>query len=651
MNRTSEQNGTVPVPPAQHILDALTGPVAVIDPAGIIIAVNQAWHDFGEANQAREASSVGVNYFDVCDRATGGDAACARAAASGIRSVLAGKGSFSLEYPCHSPSEKRWFQLRASPLVHEGASFAVVAHHDITDRVLVEQERQGLLARAHRHQEQLTALAATCTRIAAAGLPETIFREITDQARLIVGAHWASTHTIPYVLWPENSVVISVSDRYREYSASAVAQSGTGIYTHVVQTGQPVRLTAAELTLLPELQGVRNTEADLLVTEGVLAVPIVGIEGGLLGALMLSDKDHGAFTPDDEAILVQLSQIAAVAAENAVQTRAERESRERLWATHEHASVGICETNERGNFVTVNKGLASMTGYSRGELLNLSLFDLVPPDDIETEKAMYERQIAGDLQTYSLERRSIRKDGSSAWLQISSTAVFDNEGRFQYSVRVIQDIDQRKRFEQRQALLVRELRHRVRNTLAVVEALAGATARTTASIRDFKRTFSSRIATLAKTQTLLTEDYWQTALLREMLLCELEPFHNKRRQRFTLVGPEVNLTADLAIPLSMALHELTANAARHGALSVRKGCVAATWDVVPIDGRRALHLEWRECNGPPVELPTRHGFGLTLLERVLQTQCQAQVRLAFDPAGLQVEIELPLMAHRLVPED
>jgi two-component sensor histidine kinase len=264
---------------------------------------------------------------------------------------------------------------------------------------------------------------------------------------------------------------------------------------------------------------------------------------------------------------------------------------------------------------------------------------------------MYERQIAGDLQTYSLERRSIRKDGSSAWLQISSTAVFDNEGRFQYSVRIIQDIDQRKRFEQRQALLVRELRHRVRNTLAVVEALAGATARTTASIRDFKRTFSSRIATLAKTQTLLTEDYWQTALLREMLLCELEPFHNKRRQRFTLVGPEVNLTADLAIPLSMALHELTANAARHGALSVRKGCVAATWDVVPIDGRRALHLEWCECNGPPVELPTRHGFGLTLLERVLQTQCQAQVRLAFDPAGLQVEIELPLMAHRLVPED
>jgi two-component sensor histidine kinase len=169
-------------------------------------------------------------------------------------------------------------------------------------------------------------------------------------------------------------------------------------------------------------------------------------------------------------------------------------------------------------------------------------------------------------------------------------------------------------------------------------------------VRDFNRTFSSRIAALAKTQTLLTEDYCQTPLLREMLLCELEPFHDKRRQRFTLEGPEVNLAADLAIPLSMALHELTANAARYGALSVRKGCVAVTWDVVATDGKRALHFTWSERNGPPVGRPTHHGFGLTLLERVLQGQCQAQVRLDFDPAGLQVEIQLPLLTKRFVPE-
>lgn len=649
MRRISEQNGIVEIPPAQHILDALAGPVAVLDPAGTIVAVNRAWHDFGTANGAERAASVGINYLDICDGAAGADAPCARAAAAGIRSVLAGKDSFFLEYPCHSANEKRWFQLRASRLDHQGTPFAVVAHHDITDRVLAEQERQGLLARARRHQEQLEALAATCTRVAAAGAPETVFREVTEQARLIIGARWAATHTNPYVLWPADPVIVSVSEKYRDVTRSALAQSGVGIYGHVVQSGKPVRLTAAELNLHPELQGVRNTEDDLLVTEGLLAVPISGLQGSVLGVLMLSDKAHGVFSPDDEAILIQLAQIGAVAAENAVQTRAERESRERLWATHEHASIGIGETNATGRFLTANKGLTSITGFSHNELLDLSIFDLVAPDDVETEKALYERQVAGELKTYTLEQRHIRRDGSSIWLHVSSTAVFDENNRFQYSVRVIQDIDQRKRFEQRQALLVRELHHRVRNTLAVVEALASATARTTNNVRDFNRIFSSRVAALARTQTLLTEDYWQTALLREMLMCELQPFHETRRQRFTLEGPEVNLTADLAIPLSMALHELTANAARYGALSVRKGCVAVTWDVGSADGKRTLHLTWAERNGPPVAPPTHHGFGLTLLERVLQAQCRAQVGLTFDPGGLQVEIELPLITHRVVP--
>ncbi|MBQ0824417.1 PAS domain S-box protein [Microvirga terrae] len=648
MSRLSEQNGIIAVPPAQSILDAITGPVVVLDPTGTIIAVNRAWHRFGEANGAPAAIGDGVNYLDICDRAVGADGPCARAAAAGIRSVLAGKSTFSLEYPCHSPTETRWFKLQASRLVHDGVVYAVVAHHDITDRILVEQERQALLARAHRHQEQLRSLAAACARIASEELPATIFRDATEEARRIIGAHWASTHTIPYVLWPENPIIVSVSDKYRAFSSSALAESGVGIYTHVVQTKRPLRMSAEELSHYPELQGVRNAEADLLMTEGLIAVPIPAASGGMLGVLMLSDKEYGDFTADDEAILVQLSQITSVAAENSVRKRAERESRERLWATHEHASVGIGETDAAGRFLTVNKGLSSITGYSRDELLVMTLFDLVPSDGVEAEKALYDRQIAGELKTYTLERRCIRKDGTNVWLHVSSTAVFGEHGQFQYSVRVIQDIDQRKRFEQRQALLVRELHHRVRNTLAVVEALASATARSATNVRQFNHTFSSRIAALARTQSLLTEDYWQTALLRDMLLCELRPFEERRHRRFILEGPEVNLTADLAIPLSMALHELATNAARYGALSVRKGCVAVRWDVGTTDGMRALRLTWVERNGPPVEPPAHHGFGFTLLERVLQAQCRATVRLSFEPGGLEVHIELPLTMNRAI---
>ena len=119
MNRTSEQNGFVAAPPAQCILDALAGPVAVLDQAGTIIAVNRAWHEFGQANRAAGKEYIGTNYLDICDRVSGVDAACARAAAAGIRSVLAGQPTFSLDYACHSPTEQRWFQLRASRLVHQ----------------------------------------------------------------------------------------------------------------------------------------------------------------------------------------------------------------------------------------------------------------------------------------------------------------------------------------------------------------------------------------------------------------------------------------------------------------------------------------------------------------------------------------------------
>ncbi|WP_187144299.1 sensor histidine kinase [Microvirga massiliensis] len=205
------------------------------------------------------------------------------------------------------------------------------------------------------------------------------------------------------------------------------------------------------------------------------------------------------------------------------------------------------------------------------------------------------------------------------------------------------------RVEQRQILLVRELHHRVRNTLATVQALVGATARTTKNVEAFYRAFSARLASLAKTQTLLTEDYWQTASLREMLLNELRPFVEARNQPFVLNGPSIELSADLAIPVGMALHELTANAAQFGALSVPQGRVEVIWDVIRVEGVRTLRLDWAERDGPPVEPPRQTGFGTTLMRQVLTVQCRAEVQIDYDPAGLRFRLESPLIEHRLVP--
>lgn len=206
-----------------------------------------------------------------------------------------------------------------------------------------------------------------------------------------------------------------------------------------------------------------------------------------------------------------------------------------------------------------------------------------------------------------------------------------------------------RRIEQRQALLVRELHHRVKNTLATVQALVGATARSAGSFKEFYRSFSNRIASLAKTHNLLTDDYWQTAPLREIALSELKPFAESRTPRFILIGPPVELAADLAVPVGMALHELTANAVRHGALAVPGGYVELRWGVDEEGGVRKLHLEWTEHGGPPVEESQHQGFGSTLLQRVLPMQCNATVEVRHDRTGLRFRMDAPLIEQRLVP--
>jgi two-component sensor histidine kinase len=239
--------------------------------------------------------------------------------------------------------------------------------------------------------------------------------------------------------------------------------------------------------------------------------------------------------------------------------------------------------------------------------------------------------------------------------QASTLAVLARQVMSQLELRrIIAEQDERlaanHQVEQRQALLVRELHHRVKNTLATVQALVGATGRSTGSFEEFYRSFSRRITALAKTHNLLTEDYWQTAPLRQIALNELKPFAESRVPRFMLLGPPLELSADLAVPVGMALHELTTNAARYGALSAPGGYVEVRWTTSEVQGVRKLHLEWKECGGPPVREPQHQGFGSTLLRRVLPMQCNAQVEVHYDREGLRFRMDAPLIEQRLVPD-
>ncbi len=208
---------------------------------------------------------------------------------------------------------------------------------------------------------------------------------------------------------------------------------------------------------------------------------------------------------------------------------------------------------------------------------------------------------------------------------------------------------ERQKTHERQALLIRELHHRVKNTLATVQGLLGATARSTKTIEAFYGSFSDRIVSLGKTHTLLTEDYWQTAPLHELLQNELGHYNAADGDRIALDGPSIELAADLAVPAGMAFHELTTNAAKHGALSQPGGRITVTWSVAQTETGRTLNLDWTESGGPTVSAPERKGFGSTLLQRVLAQQCNAIVAIDYDPAGLRFHLEAPMPEERLVP--
>jgi two-component sensor histidine kinase len=208
------------------------------------------------------------------------------------------------------------------------------------------------------------------------------------------------------------------------------------------------------------------------------------------------------------------------------------------------------------------------------------------------------------------------------------------------------DVTDHVNTEQRQALLIRELHHRVRNTLATVQGLLTTTANTAASFEEFQESFSGRIASLAKTHAVITEQLHQSISFQQLLTQELGPYTDDQGLRIRLSGPKVELPSQIAVPLGMAVHELTTNAVRHGALAKDEGRIEVDWDLIDRDGERALLCEWSEFAGPRVTPPSRDGFGSMLLKRVLSQQIRADVKVDFAPEGLRLRMAVPLQFGR-----
>lgn len=314
-----------------------------------------------------------------------------------------------------------------------------------------------------------------------------------------------------------------------------------------------------------------------------------------------------------------------------------RESEARLAATYNHALVGIAEVDSGGRFIRANDQFSVITGYSPAELRAMTFFDITHPDDLAQERQLFGEQWSGAREGYTTEKRYVRKDGAVIWVELAASLVRSERGSETFGVRIVREITASKRSEERQRLLLNELNHRVKNTLAVVQSLAHQTFKGGAVPPVLLRSFEGRLAALAAAHNLLMEQNWEATPLRHAARAALAPFETAQ-QRISIDGPEILVNSAATVTLTLALHELATNAVKYGALSNDGGYVRLRWCV----NGDILKMVWREFGGPPAKAPSKSGFGTRLLERGVAGEVAGTVRIEFGEGGVVCTIAAPL---------
>jgi two-component system CheB/CheR fusion protein len=283
-----------------------------------------------------------------------------------------------------------------------------------------------------------------------------------------------------------------------------------------------------------------------------------------------------------------------------------------------------------------NRGCEELYGYSRAEAIGKQkeqlLGSIVPGSSFAELK---DKLVAAGSWSGELQHRT--KDGRM--LIVEAQLDLETVDGRQLVLESTRDITQRKKLQARQQLLLGELTHRVKNTLAVVQSIAHQTLRNSPSPEDFVERFGGRLSAMASSHSLLVQSDWQGADLEALAQVQLDAYTGERADRVSIEGPKIVLPADLATPMGLVLHELATNAAKYGSLSRRSGKVQIAWRKIARNGENYLSVVWEEVGGPRVKQPSSQGLGSNLIDKGIPGGI---ARREFRPQGLVCTIEMPL---------
>jgi PAS domain S-box-containing protein len=264
-----------------------------------------------------------------------------------------------------------------------------------------------------------------------------------------------------------------------------------------------------------------------------------------------------------------------------------------------------------------------------------SIRGLIHPEDWDRLAAVLAR-VDDDTQSLQTEFRVKRPNGELRWCIGTAVARLDADKRILHVCGVTTDVTERKEAEERQNLLAREVDHRARNALAVVQSIVRLSRES--SVESYVAAVEGRINALARAHMLLSEFRWQGAHLARLVREELAPYQSNESEKVVIAGPDVLLQPSTAQTLALALHELATNAAKHGALSLPSvGGISFTWELQP----SSLVLQWNETGGPPVRQPQSQGYGIRIIAASVERQLGGQVVFDWRPEGLVCTLSIP----------
>jgi len=346
-----------------------------------------------------------------------------------------------------------------------------------------------------------------------------------------------------------------------------------------------------------------------------------------------------------EALRDDAGKIIGVYAEGfdvSPQVRAQAEAEEnarRLSAAVAVARLGVFEFDLQSGVVTQDARAREIYGFSPDQPLTAAdMLGRMVPDDIPRVEAEAAADDAAGQKRREFEYRIRTPDGAIRSIAGVSDTVFGADGKPARRMGVIYDVTERRLAEKRQRMLINELNHRVKNTLATVQSIASQTLRSASDLPNARASFEARLVALSTTHDLLTLETWHGARLGDVVAQALAPFESLLRPQIRRSGPNVWLSAPRALALSLAIHELATNAAKYGALSGPDGKVSVRWSVCEDE----LAFIWSEHDGPPVAPSPSSGFGARLLQRNLARELNGFVGLEFAREGVRCEIRFRL---------